>query len=51
MQILPTLMNKSLFIRLGFTQGSSMGEIDIVNVVETSPGSSEDEMDPGREFF
>ena len=28
-----------------------MGEIDIVNVVETSPGSSEDEMEPGKEIF
>ena len=27
-----------------------MGEIDIINVVETSPASSEDEMEPGNEI-
>ena len=27
-----------------------MGEIDIINVVETSPASSEDEMEPGKEI-
>ena len=27
-----------------------MGEIDIINVVETSPASSEDEMEPGKDI-
>ena len=27
-----------------------MGEIDVINVVETSPASSEDEMEPGKEI-
>ena len=27
-----------------------MGEMDIINVVETSPASSEDEMEPGKEI-
>ena len=35
---------------LGFKQGGSMGEIDIVNVVGRSPVSSEDEMEPGKEI-
>ena len=33
---------------LGFKQGGRMGEIDIVSVIGTSPGSSEDEMEPGN---
>ena len=33
---------------LGFKQGGRMGENDIVNVIGTSPGSSEDEMEPGK---
>ena len=33
---------------LDFKQGGRMGEIDIVSVIGTSPGSSEDEMEPGK---
>ena len=33
---------------LGFKQGGRMVENDIVNVIGTRPGSSEDEMEPGK---